>query len=257
MLFKFFKKKPTVDFVALLPEVAQIMPIEPAKNVKFSWLKEAMANYQQMKKANPTPNHKFSHITRCPGIANVARQGWIQRAWQDIIIKTEGDGVNFDWSTPIDQRNVDCDHDSRWPYVSFHPEELYGQFQRNNGNTLKTVIKIQSPWMVYIPKGYYLMSMPIPYPDRHEFTAATGILDPDYGPNFLNVQLFWHKLKDEFLIPAGTPLCQYVLIKKNDIKGNVREMDDKDLYNIRLRRNVIDNRWIANYNSLKNLRWKK
>lgn len=258
MIKNLFKRKdPKIEFVSLLPEVAQIMPIEPAKNIKYDWLKRAREDYSNQRKADPEPTHKVSHITRCPGISSINRQGWVQRAWQDISIRTNGDGTSFDWITPINQKTVDCDHNWKWQYVDFHPESLYGQYKRQNNTTLKTVIKIQSPWMVYIPKGYYLMSMPIPYSDRHEFTAATGLLDPDYGPNFLNVQIFWHVLDGEVHIPAGTPLCQYILIKKDKFDSDVRAYEQKDLDNLRLRANTMDNRWIPNYNPLKNIRWKK
>jgi len=255
MLTKLFKRKePKVEFVSLLPEVAQIMPIEESKNVKYKWWADAVADYKKQRQDEPKLHRKFSHVTRCPGISNIARRGWIQRAWQDISIKTRGDG-RFDWLTPIDQRTVDCDHDWQWPYVGYHPESLYGKFI-DDKRSLKTILKIQSPWMVYIPKGYYLMSMPIPYPDRFEFTASTGLLDPDYGPNFLNVQMSWHELDGEVHIPAGTPLCQYILIKKDDIKGTVRGYEQKDIDNLRVRANTMDNRWIANYNPLKNVKWK-
>ena len=110
--------------------------------------------------------------------------------------------------------------------------------------------------MVYIPKGYFLLSMPIPYPDNKDFTASIGLLDPDFGPNFLNVQVFWHNLNGVTKIPAGTPLCQYILIKKNNIEASVRAYNDDDIDNLRLRAATIDNQWLSNATKLKTYKWK-
>jgi hypothetical protein len=255
-MFNFFRKKePVLEFVSLLPEVAQLMPIEPSKDVKYNWVKEAMKDYKKIREEEDPIKFKFSHITRCPGINQIQKTGWIQRSWQDIAIKTNGDGKSFHWLTPIDQNKTDVDHTWKWPYVNQHPESLYAKFNPDP-KSLKTVIKIQSPWMAYIPKGYYLMSMPIPYPDNKDFTASIGFLDPDFGPNFLNVQIFWHTLNDEIVIPAGTPLCQYILVKKNNVKSLVREYEKKDIDNLRLRAATIDNQWVSNGSKLKTYKWK-
>ena len=139
--------------------------------------------------------------------------------------------------------------------MGHHPKELYSQFN-HDGRSLKSILKVQSPWMVYIPKGYYLLSMPIPYPDNHDFTATIGFLDGDYGPNFLNVQMFWNNLDGVTIIPAGTPLCQYILVKKDEVDVEVREYQQRDIDNIRLRASTIDNQWISNSSKLKTYIWK-
>ena len=144
-------------------------------------------------------------------------------------------------------------HIWKWDYLSHHAESIFGQTDRRN--TLDTVIKVQSPWIVYVPKGYYLLCMPCPYPDNHSFTAATGFIDGDEGPNFLNVQLYWHELDGITKIPAGTPLAQYMLVKKDKIDGDVRSVTDKDIKNLRLRSTILDNRFIVDYKPLKDAKW--
>ena len=79
---------------------------------------------------------------------------------------------------------------------------------------LETVIKIQTPWFVEVPKGYSLLLMPLPYSDDKRFTAAMGLLR---GNQPLNVQVFWHCLNSEEIIPAGTPLNQMILIKDQSV----------------------------------------
>ena len=254
-MLNFFKKKSKLEFVSLIPELTQLMPIESTKDVKFKWVKSALADYKKQKADNPNMTERFTHIARCPGINQIQRTGWIQRAWQDIAIKTDGSGDGFGWLSAVDQQRTDVDHNWKWPYMGHHPKELYSQFN-HDGRSLKSILKVQSPWMVYIPKGYYLLSMPIPYPDNHDFTATIGFLDGDYGPNFLNVEMFWNNLDGVTIIPAGTPLCQYILVKKDEVDVEVREYQQRDIDNIRLRASTIDNQWISNSSKLKTYIWK-
>jgi len=256
-MFNIFNKKSKLEFVSLIPELTQTMPIIEAKKQSYTWYKDALQNYKQVRKSQEVLTHKISHIARCPGIIGMNSTGYVHRAWQDLSIKTNGDGKSFQWISATSQKGAEVDHNWKWDYLSHHPEELGGFYTNTAKDTLSTVIKVQSPWMVYIPKGYYLLSMPIPYPDRHEFTAAIGLLDGDDGPNFLNVQLFWHKLNNEVFIPAGTPLCQYILIKKDNTDVVVRGAAQADIENLRLRANVIDSQFVTNYGKLKNLIWKK
>ena len=117
---------------------------------------------------------------------------------------------------------------------------------------MATMIKINSPWVVTVPKGYYLLCMPIPYSDDNRFTASMGLIDGDAGINFLNVQMFWHCLDSEEVIPAGTPLAQYFLIKKEDINVEVAPYTKDTLRGLRNRRLLLDSQFSRKYNSLKN-----
>ena len=121
---------------------------------------------------------------------------------------------------------------------------------------VKQYLELKSPWLAYIPIGYCLLTMPIPYPDNHDFIAATGFLDGDYGPNYLNVQMFWNNLNGVTVIPTGTPLCQYILVKKEKVDLEVREYNQRELNNIRLRISTISNQWTVNMSRLKKYIWK-
>jgi hypothetical protein len=252
-VFNWFKKKPKVEFVCLFPEIKEIMPITPASKIKFDWIKPAIDDWKKTQEEMKNTPVKLTHFARCPGMHKIMREGWILRSWCDFTIKTDGDGKTFQWGSPVSQKSMDADHIWKWDYLSHHAESIFGQTDRRN--TLDTVIKVQSPWIVYVPKGYYLLCMPCPYPDNHSFTAATGFIDGDEGPNFLNVQLYWHELDGITKIPAGTPLAQYMLVKKDKIDGDVRSVTDKDIKNLRLRSTILDNRFIVDYKPLKDTKW--
>jgi hypothetical protein len=126
-------------------------------------------------------------------------------------------------------------------------------YQDLKPNTLKTTVKIQSPWIVYVPVGYQLLCLPIPYPDDNRFTAAIGIIDGDQGPNFLNVQLFWHSLNSQEVIPAGTPLAQYFLVKKEEVETTIEQFTTETLEDLRLRRLTLGSQFLPNYSKLKTI----
>lgn len=246
----FGPKQPEIKFVCLIPEVAKSMPIVPASKVNFSWVRTAVENYKRQK-AQQGNGAILRHVARCPGIHAVSRVGWVQKSYQDIFIKTDGSG-GFGWKTPIDQSKLTPGHEFVWDYITYHSNEMTEPYGLVKPGAIPTIIKVQSPWVVYIPKGYYLMCMPIPYGDDNRFTATTGILDGDNGPIFLNVQMHWYCQNSEELIPAGTPLAQYYLIKKEEINEVVSGFTEETIEDLRLRRMTVESQFIPTYSKLKN-----
>jgi hypothetical protein len=214
-----------LKFKCLLPEIKE--PYIVKTSIKdYKWFKEALKDLNKNK-------HKVkTHTARCPGIINYLNYGWVQKTYQDIIIKTNGDKETIMYSTPFKQE------ESKFgkyigAYVHYHSaDELY-KYQKFREDCIKPLVKIHSPYIVEVPKGCWLLRLPLAYPDDNRFTAAIGFLD---GKNFLNVQLFWHRLNSEEYIKRGTPLCQYVLVPKCEIKttlekGNLKDILDTGLFN--------------------------
>jgi len=250
ILTRCFKKTtPELKFVCLIPEVATTMPIIAAGKTHYNWFRSAIDIFKQQKES--VTGRSLRHVVRCPGIISVSKTGWIQRSYQDISIGTNGSGAGFEWSTPIDQAKISTDHEWNYNYISHHDDTVLAAYNNLKPSTLKTTIKIQSPWVVYVPAGYQLLCVPIPYPDDNRFTAAIGVLDGDQGPNFLNVQIFWHSLNSTEIIPAGTPLAQYFLIKKEEVETIIESVSQKTLEDLRLRRMVLESQFLPSYSKLK------
>jgi hypothetical protein len=240
---------PELKFVCLIPEVAKTMPIVSAGKINYNWFRNATDVFKQQKEN--TRGQSLRHVARCPGIISVSKSGWIQRSYQDIAIGTNGTGVGFDWNTPIDQSKLETGHEWNYSYISHHDDSVLAAYNNLKPHTLKTTIKIQSPWVVYVPSGYQLLCVPIPYPDDNRFTAAIGTLDGDQGPNFLNVQIFWHSLQGKEVIPAGTPLVQYFLVKKEEVKVTVEQFTESILEDLRIRRMTLESQFLPSYSKLK------
>ena len=224
------------------------MPIEPASKVSYNWAKEMINSFKNIKE-QAGPGVKFTHTAKCPGIALIARQGWVQKTYQDIFIKTDRSG-NIEWRTPLDQSKLMV-HDFSYPYVNLHSRQDLEPYGLIKPDTFPIVIKIQSPWTVKVPAGYFLLCSPIPYNDDSRFTATMGLIDGDAGINFLNAQLFWHVQEGQEVIPAGTPIAQYFLIKKEKIDVEIRGYTDEDLNDLRLRQVVVESSFLQSYSKLK------
>ena len=206
----------TLKVKCIIEGVAEQMPIVPASAVKIDWFEKAKEYYTSLN------DDTVVKTTTCPGIIGVQKTGWIQKTYQDIIIQTNGDGKNFQWITPFNQREADSGH-FIGNYVDYHPPQQLSKFYNIGKDTLQTLVKIQSPWFVEIPKGYSLLLLPLPYQDDRRFTAAPGILRKS---NFLNAQLYWHCINSVELIPAGTPLHQMFLIKNESVKMDIEQITD-------------------------------
>jgi hypothetical protein len=250
----FRKKEPKVEFVSLVDGLEKIMPITKTTPKDYEWMKKAQEDFKSKKHLFNNPTDSQIHILRCPGIFEVLKTGWVQKAWQDITIQTNGDEYGFGWKTPLDQK-VLSDSPSVLDYVGSH-EDLVQRYT-NDFRNLKNIIKIQTPWVAYVPKGYSLLVTPIPYPDHTDFEAAIGILPSiNGGPITISPQLKWYCKNDTKLIKAGTPLHQLFLLKNDDIPFEVRSATQSDKDNMNLAIMGEHNRFVKRFANLKTMVWK-
>lgn len=244
------KSKPIVRFTSLIPGLEKLMPIINAKDYKHAWVGRAHDEFAELRKDPANLMQRFVHTTRCPAIFSLQRNGWILRTWQDITIETFGDRTSFQWTSAIDQRSIHPNYKAE--AVSSHGEVQYFKYQENfPSNTLRTVLKLNTPWLCAVPKGYYLLEMPVAYLDENRFTTMPGFYSMEHGPATLNVQVLWHVLNGKELIKAGTPIAQYILVKKDDVTSivdSIGELPDHELASL-----SKNHRFMTNYGALKSL----
>jgi hypothetical protein len=203
-----------INFKCRIPEVAEKYPIKKASLDNFEWYKKAL---EDLKK---TPKEQM-HTARCPGIISINNMGWYLINYQDFEINTFGDDRKFSWKSEIDQKKI-----LGYEYIYYHTFHQLKKFKDFRKDTLHTLIKIQTPWFVTVPKGYSLLCLPVPYSDDIRFTASTGVLK---GCNDINAQLFWHVKKGREVVKKGTLLAQYILIKDKEVDYTVSVANDLDL----------------------------
>lgn len=225
------------------------MPITEAKPSDLEWFKKNQQDFSQNKKEFIRPTKRRVSLNRCPGIFGIMGSGWVQRAWQDISIETNGDGENFSWATPADQKEMGLGSSGVRDYVSAHMDlqQLYSNDFRN----LRSIVKIQSPWSVRIPEGYTLLAIPMPYPDHSDYEAAFGTFKGGPAPHQLSVQLRWYVKDAVCLIPAGTPLQQYILVKDEKVDTVVRASEEKDEVDLNTAIMALHNSFASKYANFK------
>jgi hypothetical protein len=239
------RKPANVEFYSLIPEIAKIAPIVSASHFRPKFMDIAAQELSQEKKCPHYGKEKTYNTAKCPGIYNYYQHGWILTTWQDIVITTNGDGVSFEWRTPIDQRQLE-NGQLVGENVSSHSPEQYANNISDSSNILKSVVKIQTPWRCIIPRGYYLMETAVPYTEDKRFTTVTGFHSMDTGVAPLNVQLLWHVLDGETIIKAGTPIAHYMLIPKDQPKLEVRAANNKDLELEKISQIELNRKFVAN-----------
>lgn len=195
---KWFKSKSFIRFYSLESGVLDLFPITKSSAIKRPFVD--LPEYQDI------PSTK-----NCPGIRKIVSTGWVVLAPADFLIKTTGDGTTMEWMEPWRFTKIS---EGRESYVSSHgpaQTELLA-----DADTLRTVIKIETPWRVETSDDVVLLQIPVTYNNEQRFYAATGILDAGYG-HTINVQLFWKNLNGETLVRAGTPLCQLIPMSRQSI----------------------------------------
>lgn len=238
-----FERSSKMEFINEIPGVSSLMPIVESKSIIHNWVSNAHQHFANIRKDPNWKSNRTQHTARCPGIFTLQRHGWILRTWQDIVITTGESDYEFTWRSAT---SIGGDA------VGFHPSEQFADyFDEWPEDTLKTVIRINTGWRCIVPKGYYLMEMPVAYSGETRFTTVPGYFSKEAGPASMNVQLLWHVKSGETLIKAGTPISQYILVPKDLPEISCRDEEKKD--NLWLARLQDASKFVKNFNDVKKI----
>ena len=208
-----------LTFINEVDRVADVYPIEKAKDIEYKWLDRLRSDFRDKSKQRAWKMEANLHAARCPGIFGLLRHGWVMRTWSDITIETVGDGASFQWRTP-----------SKWDFqlIDFFPQEdLTTHFSDWPQRSLKCALKFNSGWRVKVPKDYYLLEIGIPYQDDSRFEVLPGVFLTEGGWAAMNPFFRWNVEKGIELIPAGTPIAQYMLVPRKEIDFSCENFDPK------------------------------
>ena len=269
-LFNIFKKKkPWVRWYSTDPGVADLHPWYPSRKLHRPWRTKALKDqgarnseerrcpwlkasrmwermhHEMIGQENSEGPENYTHGVTCPATSKIMDSGYILPCPADIIIQTDGTGVNFQYITQKLFVN-----NSR--YVKSHiPQQTDGMRETiSNKPTLEWTVKLELPWRVQAHPDVVFMQIPIAYHDEDRFTVPTGIADPAYSYE-INLQLFWHKIEaGEYLLKAGTPLCQWVPMHRDflTMKGwdvrvetaNDWDRENNDIMEYQRRKNFLE-----------------
>lgn len=214
-----------IEFYSVTEGIKDAYPIVPTSSIKVPWFASAKEAFHKRRTDYTLGAGQHSGTHMCSGIIDLMRTGWVVPAWHDLVITTNGDGDSFSWNTPT-TKLADMLHGVE-PIGDFS-KEYFADYVDMPPQTIKTVIKWHTPWRFNVPKGWGLLYLPLPYINENRFTSAIGIVDPA-SANELHAILFWHVLKGQTLIKAGTPLFQIIPVRlDNPLDYEVRDMNARD-----------------------------
>lgn len=201
------KEKSWVRFYSVEPGIPEVFPVTPSSKIKRKWMSIEQPD---------DPDNGPMFTKNCPGIKKLVGSGWVITAPADFIIQTNGDGVTFRW---LEARKFTRVTDGWNNYVGFHNQHQTEIILDDSTKCLKTAVKLDTPWRVQASDDMMFLQIPVAYNNESRFTAATGLFDPRFG-HVVNVQLLWHVTEGETLVRAGTPLCQYIPVKRDYLNIN-------------------------------------
>lgn len=218
-LFK--PKKSWLRFYSLEPGLVECYPVLETSKIKRSWMQPDVKDMR-------CPFQGSQNSSNCPGIKQISRMGYVMVAPMDFIIITNGDGVSFNYEVP----NTFNRHSN---YISDHAPEQVIPLIDSPRDTLKHIVKVETPWRVRASDDIVLLQTHVHWNNESRFQAVTGIFDPRFAMQ-ANVQLMWHVMDsgpEGTLIKAGTPLCQYIpmpraVLEKNWYNTTIDNADQKD-----------------------------
>jgi hypothetical protein len=206
-------RKNKIEFFNNDPSVIDNYPIMESKELKLNWVKRVREDYQNQVNQGKQKLAGWSHLSRCPGIFDLFKYGYVIPLHKDVIIRPNG--KEFDWMSP--SKNVQVQGMSREAVDMISKPPWAADF----------ILKIVTGWHVIAPKGLKFITLPIAYPDTFNFTSTTGIYDPSDSTE-LNFQMFWNGTDEETVIKAGTPLGHLIPLSDRKFKMVQRTMNQRD-----------------------------
>jgi hypothetical protein len=95
-----------------------------------------------------------------------------------------------------------------------------------------TVLKWMNPWRIETPKDYSLLFLPPLNRLDNPIIPLTGLVDTDTFDNIVNIP-FIHSMLEaggpEVIIPAGTPICQVIPVRRDTWTSKVTWLDKQEL----------------------------
>lgn len=237
----------TVEFYSHVAGLKELYPILPAKELALPWRTESAHRAAEWAKDYTRSTHGAAH--KCSGIMGFVQMGWVVTAWHDFVVVTNGDGKTLEWKFSAD-RILHSALDG--PPLGMFAPPLFGDLPSTPlpPNTVQSVLKVHTPWFYSVPKGWGLLMVPLDYSAESRFTSAIGVLNPRISRQ-VNPILYWHVLKGETLVRAGTPLCRMIPIRLDTpLNTVVRDATDEEVQYQKFMALISTSTWQRNHGIL-------
>jgi hypothetical protein len=210
MLFKFKKKKTTVDFFTSDPAVFHNAPITKYNKLLPNWLKTVDKN---------TPT---STIKQCNGFTDFVSNALTIPLWTEVRIDVSKEGL-LDWTYECaDKKTQIVDHPAYQRGTYLPPTKYLHQ-------------KIVSPWVAVASRPLKMnwSAATWSFDNPEDFIALPAIIDFHYshGTNINAVVLKTDKNRSVNL-SVGQPLINIMPMTEDDVEFKCHLVDQKEVENI-------------------------
>ena len=220
--------------------LGQAWPVQPIINFKPDWYRNLGRTYQlpssQGMKTHPT-------VQSCPGIFDYMRAGYIVPMWCDIQFKFSKEN-NKRWDASCAEIIVKYLPNM----VTKHEyQQVEGAHFLEGG--CSTLVKLNSPWYVNVPKGVSLLIASPFYHINNDFTVIPGIIDADleHLPNKeVNCFIKLNKPNVTIKLNQGQPLLQIIPFVRtdyefeNNVPIEIEGEQELDIMNIKFKTKMVD-----------------
>ena len=207
MLEKIFKIGPKeedkIEIWSDVPGLTEVMPVQESFHFLPNWFVKT-PSWSEEKKGIRTD--EFQTIKQCPAVPEFMNMGFTIPLWCDLRIKINDDGT-AEWGAPRTSF-----------HFGIHPEDqLTNYLPQYAKPTL--VLKTHCPWKIKTPPGILLLQLPMLWHFNPIFTVAAGVIWSEFQHE-INQQVMFHE-KGEFILQQGTPLAQYIPIRREEFNYDI------------------------------------
>lgn len=195
----------------------EIHPI-PMSDYPIEW-------YESIKAEKLTlDNEEGKNVKSCPSFIETYKEGYVIPAPTDYRISVHEDG-SFFWEVARSFKDT-IERDD----IEYHYNEQLVNHLPDDFDT-KMIIKINTAWKVFTPKGYSIRIMKMPFTSNKNFEPTYGQLRTDKNYH-LNFQINIKTNTEEVLIKQGEPLALIVPFKRENFKSQIVDLNEKNIFSI-------------------------
>ena len=205
-----------------------VLPPIPSKKIVPPWFKNLSPKVEDKNLG------KISSVKRCMPFLDAMTAGYTMLMHMDALIELTPEGkIHLPYLDDHHRALVE-----RWNPIESHPaSQVKGSAFEN-----MTILKYMNPWVIETPKDYSVLYLPCINRLESPIIPLTGLVDSDVYNNVVNIPFIHTELEPggRVFIPAGTPICQVIPVKRDIWTQKVTMLDKQELKNVSRMRKEMD-----------------
>jgi len=206
-----------------------VLPPVPSKKVVPPWFKNIAP------KVEDDTLGTISSVKRCMPFLDAMTAGYTMLFHMDVVIELTSDNII---RLPFidDHHKMLCE---KWKPIESHPSS---QVKGSAFENMK-ILKYMNPWIIETPKDYSVLYLPCINRLESPIIPLTGLVDSDVYNNVVNIPFLHTDLEPggkPVIIPAGTPICQVIPVKRDNWTQKVTVLDKHELKRTESQRKTMD-----------------